>query len=217
MQHSPVFTLYTEQDVSAREIQLKFTRKRGSTTAEQADLPINRAKRHIFWTMPHPFGINGTPRGAFIDIDECGIWLEKHNRTMGKAPRGVRVRSPGPYGHGTEFTIILAISPCGKLWYQMLDVAGTSTAMFLSFVSRVLSRLPVGGPATRTFLWDNLTSHKSAVVFNTVTAAGHLRPHRRHVERLPSDPSEARPIPGRHPDCIPHEPPLAPKHLLRPS
>eukprot|EP00035_Acanthoeca_spectabilis_P017080 m.356865 g.356865 ORF g.356865 m.356865 type:complete len:120 (+) comp16607_c0_seq19:470-829(+) len=60
MQHSPVFTLYTEQDVSAREIQLKFTRKRGSTTAEQADLPINRAKRHIFWTMPHPLIPNGS-------------------------------------------------------------------------------------------------------------------------------------------------------------
>ena len=79
----------------------------------------------------------------------------------------------GSHGHGTKFTIILAISPCGKLWYQMLDVAGTSTAMFHSFVSRVLSRLPAGGPATRTFLWDNLTSHKSAVIFNTVTAAGH--------------------------------------------
>jgi hypothetical protein len=100
--------------------------------------------------------------------------IEKQNRRHGKAPRGVRVRSRGPYGHGQKYTLIMAVSPCGARWYWMLKVKGTSTALFTAFVNHVLGSLPAAGPAVRTLLWDNLSAHKSAAVWNAVTAAGHL-------------------------------------------
>ena len=55
-----------------REAELGLTRKVGSTTAMQAELPINMMRRQHFWTLPHPFGIRGTPRANLIDFDECG-------------------------------------------------------------------------------------------------------------------------------------------------
>jgi hypothetical protein len=44
----------------------------GSTLAFQALTPINLAKRNLFWTTPHPTGIQGTPVAGLIDIDEAG-------------------------------------------------------------------------------------------------------------------------------------------------
>ena len=49
-----------------------------------------------------------------IDADECGIWLEKANRSMGKAFSGVRVREPGPYGHAEKWTLIMAVACSGR-------------------------------------------------------------------------------------------------------
>ena len=114
----------------------------------------------------------GTPRAFLIDIDEAGIWLEKCNRKRGKAFTGVRVREPGPYGHGDKWTLILGIDCSGMKWFRFEKVAGTSVETFDSFVNTIVQQLPAAGPR-RTFMWDNLTAHHSARVFNTVTRAGH--------------------------------------------
>ena len=110
-----------------------------------------------------------------IDADECGIWLEKSNRSMGKAFSGVRVREPGPYGHAEKWTLIMAIDCSGRRWIRFAKCAGTTIEIFEQFVTGIVNSLPSpanGGPM-RTFLWDNLSAHLNAAVFNAVTFPGH--------------------------------------------
>ena len=139
---------------------------------------------------PHPLGVVGTPRQCLIDIDEAGIWLEKCNRRYGKAYKGVAVREPGKYGHGKKWTIILAIDCQGRRWMRFAKESGTSTAIFDQFCQSIINSLtsplaPVNPGLQRTFMWDNLSAHHSAQVYNTVTFAGHrvlARPPYRPVD-----------------------------------
>ena len=48
---------YSESQITSAEQWLGFSRKRASTEAAQAHLPINIAKRDSFWNDPYPFGI----------------------------------------------------------------------------------------------------------------------------------------------------------------
>ena len=172
--------LYSRQDISKREKELGLTRKKGSTTAFQAFTPINLARRQNFWHMAYPIGVRGTPRAQLIDIDECGMWLEKKQRAFGKALHNVRVRAPGVYGHGEKWTLIMGIDCADRVWVRLAKASGTTTAIFNNFVlNTILADPAVAASAPRTLMWDNLSAHKSAVVFNTVTFAGHrvlLRP-----------------------------------------
>ena len=81
--HSENPFIYSRQDISKRETELGLTRKKASTTANQALEPANMLKRQLFWTTPLPTGCLGIPRQVLIDIDECGLWLEKGNRKHG--------------------------------------------------------------------------------------------------------------------------------------
>jgi hypothetical protein len=47
-----LFRFYTKSQISKAERCIGLTRKRGSTTAYQAFLPINQLKRWIYWNMP---------------------------------------------------------------------------------------------------------------------------------------------------------------------
>jgi hypothetical protein len=165
---------YTRQDISKREGELGITRKVGSATANQAFSLRNLLRRRLFWTQPPPVGIFGVPRARLLDIDEAGIWLEKCVRKYGKAFKGVAVREPGLYGHGEKRTLIMGIDCAGMKYVSLRKVAGTTIDSFNDFVrDDVIALLPAGGPQ-RIFMWDNLAAHHSAVVWNTVTAAGHL-------------------------------------------
>jgi hypothetical protein len=83
--HATNPVLYTAQDIIRREDELGYSRKKGSTTANQANTPLNRLRRQMFWTTAHPTGVIGTPRQRLIDIDEAGLWIEKANRKFGKS------------------------------------------------------------------------------------------------------------------------------------
>ena len=69
--------IYSRMAITWCEQRLGLTRKRGSITALQALTPFHQARRHNFWNLPHPAGIDGTPRASLIDIDEAGIGLEQ--------------------------------------------------------------------------------------------------------------------------------------------
>ena len=107
-QNPPV--LYSLPDISKAETRLGLTRKRGSTTAYQAFLPRNLARRHAFWTEPWPYGIADVDPADMIDIDEAGFFLQTANRSYGKAYTDVRVQQPGSYGHNEKWTLIMAVA-----------------------------------------------------------------------------------------------------------
>jgi hypothetical protein len=163
--------IYSRQDISKREKELGFTRKCGSTTAFQAFTPFNLLRRQNFWGLPFPFGVVGIPRALLIDIDECGLWLEKKVRGHGKAIAGVRVRAPGVYGHGEKWSLILGIDCSGMRWVRLAKVAGTTVEIFDEYVRTILNSLPAG--LQRTLMWDNLTAHNCAQVYNRVVTSGH--------------------------------------------
>lgn len=123
--------LFSRSEITYAEQQLNFSRKRGSTTANQALLPVNVIRRQCFWTLPPPHGVLGVDRLRLIDSDECGLSLQSANRRYGKAYICNRVRGAGHYGHGTKLTLIMAISCDGFMHVQLRDVAGNSTSLFL--------------------------------------------------------------------------------------
>ena len=180
--------VYTRSQVSTRMIELGITRKVGSTEAKQASLPINLFKREQFWTMPTPFGVNGCERRRLIDVDECGIEITRTNRKYGHCSCGIRVVKPGHYSRDTKLTIILAVEAGDpalqpevrgsiqnpRRWLRIHIKAGTTTLDFNNFLRYVCTNLaenhPNGmiGNHSRVFLWDNLTSHCSPIIHQTV-------------------------------------------------
>ena len=89
--------VFTRSQVSKRLAELGMSKKVGSTEVRQASLPINCFKREQFWSPPLPFGVKGCDRRRLIDIDECGIELQRTNMKYGHSFAGVRVVKPGGY------------------------------------------------------------------------------------------------------------------------
>lgn len=139
--------LYSRQDVSKRERELGFTRKRGSTLAFQALLPAQLMRRHRFWNWNFPYGIANVPTNELIDVDEAGVRVQDCNQKYGKAPQGVRVVMKGNYEKGAKWTLIIAVSANGQVWYELEKIAGTSEATFRNFINRVCNTLQAGAGA----------------------------------------------------------------------
>ena len=199
--------VFSRSQVSIRLNELGMSKKIGSTEARQASLPINLFKREQFWSMNLPFGVNGCERRRLIDIDEIGIELQRTNRKYGHSHTGIRVVKPGHYSRDTKLTVILAVEPGDpaldpevrgsvdnpRRWLRILVKAGTSTIDFTDFLRSVCTNLqeyhPEGmiGNRSRVFLWDNLSSHCSPVIHQTVEGEfDHLI-----VRRPPYKPSDA--------------------------
>jgi len=179
--------VYSSSQISETEADLGLTRKRGSTEARQASLPINILKRDLFWNNPYPLGIHGVARRQLIDIDECGIYVESAKRTNGKSYFNIRVRDEGVYGHSIKYTLIAAVAASGWRYFTFRRVPGTNALDFCEFLAEVIdNQLPPAAQDMRTFMWDNLSSHKTAMVSNLVAASGHRR-----VARPPYRPADA--------------------------
>ena len=166
--------LFTDKQISKREIELGMTRKCAATTAEQAFTPQNILRAQLYWTTPWPTGIEGA--NYKNDSDEFGLWVEKANPSRGKAPRGIAVRQAGKYGHGDKFTCVISIMEDGRRWFSMEKRAGTSAEDFNDFIDDVVNGPagigPAGGAVPQvTFIWDNLVAHHSALVVNIVYSA----------------------------------------------
>lgn len=88
----PFFHFYTNSQIAYAEQRIGLVRKRGSTTALQAYLPINICTCWIYWNLLYPYGIADIRQADLIDLDECGIFVETVDRKIGKAHEGNWVR-----------------------------------------------------------------------------------------------------------------------------
>ena len=107
---SITFRFYSNSQVTEAEQRIGLTRKRGSTTAYQALLPVNKQKRWMFWNLPYPYGIADIRRQIRIDLDECGIKLSTADRKIRKAFIGKRVKQSGLYSKTDKYNLLPAIS-----------------------------------------------------------------------------------------------------------
>ena len=149
---------------------------RGATTAYQALLLRNLARRHIYWNYPQPFGISDVTAEDSIDLDEAAVYVETTNRKGGKAYIGVRVREEGPYNHSEKFTITLGISgaAAGERWMEFEQKSGTTAIDTYNFVHRIIDDIGPGTPARRRcFHMDNLLAHRNPAVLWLIVASGH--------------------------------------------
>jgi hypothetical protein len=82
------FRFYSSSQITEAEKRINLTRKKGSTTAYQALLPVNVQKRWVFWNFPYPYGIADICRQDIINLDECGVEVQSGDRSWGKANCG---------------------------------------------------------------------------------------------------------------------------------
>ena len=187
--------LYSRSAITTRFNELEITRKVSSTEAHQAYLPQNVFKAQVFWNHPPPLGVVGIPRSKLLDFDEAGFSLEKVNRKRGRATKGIRVRKRGHYTRDKKITVRVAISPGDpnlpahvygsienpRRWLEVSHDAGTTADDHSRLCETVMNDLDTSEPGndTRFFLWDNLISHHSPIVFQTVY--GHQGPRRYQI------------------------------------
>lgn len=177
--------IYSRQLICRRLKELRFSRKVASVEAFQAFYPENILRCQRFFGHPRPLGVNGVPRALLIDADECGISLEKTNRKNGYAHLSIRVRKRGHYTKGKKVTVILFVEPGDpalpalqdgsvtnpRRWFYLFEDSGTTQEIFAECVDNVITSLEGSGNANdknRVFLWDNLRSHLTDLVYNTV-------------------------------------------------
>ena len=103
------FRFYLSSQITKAEQSIRLTRKRRSTTAYQAFLPVNLQKRWMFWNMPYPYGIADIKRKDMIDFDECGIELSTAERDIGKTYIGDCCNQSGLYSKTDKLNLLLAI------------------------------------------------------------------------------------------------------------
>ena len=97
IQPPPDVKVYPQGDTSQRLNELQITRKYGSTKAYQLFTLWNIHVRKMFLEHPLPFGIHGTTRRRFIDIDECSVERWSTHRKYGYDHYWDLVRKPGVY------------------------------------------------------------------------------------------------------------------------
>lgn len=177
--------VYSRQIISKRLKELRISGKVASVEAFQAFYPQNILKKERFFNLQRPMGVNGVSRALLIDADECGVSLEKTNRKKGRAHTSIRVRKRGHYTKGRKVTVILFVEPGDpnlpamqdgsitnpRRWFYLFDEAGTTEELFAECVEDVLQTLETSGNAddkNRVLLWDNLRSHLTDLIYNTV-------------------------------------------------
>jgi hypothetical protein len=98
----------------------------GFTKKKLCHINIRRdpAEREQWWKPPPPEGVLSVPRDLLIDIDETSIVLYTAERGFGHALRDRRAVTLSPSPRGTKYTVILAISYCGVVAW---DIAKKNT------------------------------------------------------------------------------------------
>ena len=89
-------------------------------------------------------------------------------RRYGRASRGLRVPDAVPKNHGTNVTVLGALS-CHGIEAVMTVEGATDAAVFRAYVSQVLAPALVPGDIV---VMDNLGAHKVKGVRETIEAAG---------------------------------------------
>jgi len=172
------FRFYSSSQITEAEQRIGLTTKKGSTTAYQALLPINKQKRWMYWNLPFPHGIADIFREDLIDLDECGVELSSADRKFGKSYVGKRVKQTGPYSKSEKYNLLLAISGDPNLelkrWCDIWSGEGTTGQRMIDFVRTIVSEISTIAPNRRfCFIMDNLRSHQNQQMSTIIIAAGH--------------------------------------------
>ena len=183
--------IYSEKDVSKALVDLGYSRKVTSTVAYRAFTERNLLRRELFWTRPYPVGVHGTPRHSLIDIDEFGLHKNAANRKRGSSLKGLYIRKPGHYDRGDfKLTIILAIEAGNPaldgqnppsigsteyphIWAEVSEEAGTTAEAYTAFLVQKPLATYNAAIEQKTIIHDNLTSHKSPMVYEAIRRSGH--------------------------------------------
>ena len=179
--------VHNKSILSKRLKDLEVSRKSVSVEAYEAFSERNLLREQLFWTRPLPLGKVGIPRCKFIDCDEFAIEHKRLNKTKGWGLSCYRVRTIGNYTKSTKLTVIFAIeagdqsiddSLTGSIarprrWVQVRRLQGTDSVSFASFIDTLCTSIETtdhipGTDDHRVFLWDNLSSHTSPIVSQTV-------------------------------------------------
>eukprot|EP00536_Pseudo-nitzschia_multiseries_P003255 jgi/Psemu1/7276/gm1.7276_g len=181
--------LYSNQLISQRLKELQITNKKPS---------IKAFKTVANWCGWHP-------REAFYDVDEFAMEAKRLNRSNSWEICFRRVRTVGNYEKGQKLTVMIAIEPgdpelpadvTGSIarpqqWVDVRRVAGTTGDSFASFIGSICTLIEDHQRVTETnidvcrvFLWDNLSSHYSPIVYETVM--GRVSPTRFEILLRPA-------------------------------
>jgi hypothetical protein len=145
------FHFYSPSQINRAGERIGLTRKKGSTTAYQALLPINKQKCWMFWNLPYPYGIADIRHQDMINLDECGVEVQSADRHWGKAHVGKRVNQTGPYSKPTKINLHLAFlgddDYTNRLQLSETWVGEETTGnRMLTFIQRIVNNI---GPGTR--------------------------------------------------------------------
>ena len=129
--------------------------------------------------------MHGTPRHSLIDIDEFGLHKNAANRKRGSSLKGLYIRKPGH-----KLTIILAIEAGNPaldgqnppsigsteyphIWAEVSEEAGTTAEAYTAFLVQKPLATYNAAIEQKTIIHDNLTSHKSPMVYEAIRRSGH--------------------------------------------
>jgi hypothetical protein len=111
--------------VCCAEHLLSLWQKASSTTCQRAFLPLNKHKRHAFWTFNHPFGRANVRTQDMIDVKEAGFKIENANLSFGKTVLWLHCYLEGEYNRDKKVDCIMAIfanphydMECHNIWPQ---------------------------------------------------------------------------------------------------
>ena len=178
----------TDQEINMALKCLGMTRKKASTTAYEAFTSKNLYIHHCFWRYDAPAGVRNRRRERLLDGDEMAIRLADANENYGHAVKGLTVRKVGHYGRGSaKVTLLMFVEPGDpslpagalgsienpRIWYEVSTDSGTTVEGYCAFIEhKVLAHFRQDEPR-RTFLHDNLSSHKADEVYDLIYGAGH--------------------------------------------
>jgi transposase len=182
--------LYSVSTICRRMQEFRLMRKKVSVEAFQAFLPRNILRRDQFFGMPPPLGVNGIQRRRLIDVNECALSIEPttNRKTAGRShTTTIRLRKPGHYPKGKKLMVIFFLEPGDpslhpnqdgsiqnpRRWFYTYEDGGTNSTIFSEKVDLVLQSLEASNRPVdqhRVFLWDNLRSHLTNQVCQTVYA-----------------------------------------------
>ena len=188
-------TIFAEQSVSKTLVALGFVQKGTSILAYKVFTSTKLTRRHLFFTQPYPVGIHGTPWHSLISVDESSIHKKSANRS-GPFLKGFHMQKPGHFDRGDfKLMCILAIEAGNpslngqnfpavgstealKFGQKFLKRLGQLLRLLLHLVQRPLATYNAA-VEQKTIIHDNLTPHKSPVVYEAARISG------RHVVPRP--------------------------------
>jgi transposase len=105
-----------------------------------------------------------------VFVDETGI-TTKMVRRFARAPDGARARGSVPFGGWRRLTVLGALSSEGVVAAMSIEAA-TSEPVFLAYLKQVLVPELTRRKPDATVVMDNLPSHHTNAVAETLDAAG---------------------------------------------